>query len=109
MGAAHHPRRRPRHDYQPLRSRSAGPVLFCTSLAAVIIGFLGSVPLGIHAKALKPSERLTFIAAYCLLGALLSHLAVDPVFGSLDVPFPPQVADPRAHHVHRRDALHRLQ
>ncbi|WP_327699111.1 ABC transporter permease [Streptomyces sp. NBC_00459] len=76
-------------DLKPMQdSDPQGLALFYTSLAAVIIGFLGSVQLGIHARGLKPAERLAFTAAYCLLGGLLIHLAVDPLLGSLDMPFP---------------------
>jgi len=75
-------------DIKPLQHGDPrGLTIFYISLAAVIIGFLGSIQLSVHAKGLKPLQRIAFTAAYALLGAFAVAAGVDWLLGALDLPF----------------------
>ncbi|MCP2261235.1 ABC-2 family transporter protein [Streptoalloteichus tenebrarius] len=75
-------------DIKPLqRGDPRGLALFYISLAAVILGFVGAIQLGVHASGLNPGERIAFTAAYSLLGGFTIAVAVDWVLGALDLPF----------------------
>jgi hypothetical protein len=76
-------------DINPLQPGDPrGLAIFYISLAAVIIGFVGSIQLSVHARALNPLERIAFTVAYALLGGLAITAAVDWLLGSVDLPFP---------------------
>lgn len=75
-------------DVKPLQpSDPQGLALFYISLAAVIIGFVGAIQLSVHARALKPGERIAFTVAYALLGGFTICAVVDWMLGVLDLPF----------------------
>ncbi|MFI8187857.1 ABC transporter permease [Streptomyces sp. NPDC085946] len=75
-------------DVNPLQPGDPrGLAIFYVSLAAVIIGFVGSIQLSVHARALNPLERIAFTAAYALLGGFAIAAAVDWLLGTLDLPF----------------------
>lgn len=75
-------------DVKPLQPTDPqGLALFYISLAAVIIGFIGAVQLGVHARELNPGERIVFTVAYALLGALTICAVVDWLLGVLRLPF----------------------
>ncbi|MFI9820692.1 ABC transporter permease [Streptomyces sp. NPDC052013] len=75
-------------DIKPLQPGDPrGLAIFYISLAAVIIGFVGSIQLSVHARALNPLERIAFTAAYALLGGFAIAAAVDWLLGTLDLPF----------------------
>ncbi|MER6350156.1 ABC transporter permease [Streptomyces sp. NPDC001532] len=75
-------------DVKPLQPGDPrGLAIFYISLAAVIIGFVGSIQLSVHARALNPLERIAFTAAYALLGGFAIAAAVDWLLGTLDLPF----------------------
>ncbi|MGW4440189.1 ABC transporter permease [Streptomyces sp. NPDC004596] len=76
------------HDLKPLqRGDPRGLAIFYISLAAVIIGFVGSIQLSVHARALNPMERIAFTAAYSLLGGFTIAAVVDWLLGALKLPF----------------------
>jgi hypothetical protein len=77
------------HDLKPLSPGDPrGLAIFYISLAAVIIGFLGAVQLGIHASALRPAERAAVIAGYSVLGGLAIVLVVgDTWLAAVPLPF----------------------
>ncbi|MFF9510203.1 ABC transporter permease [Streptomyces sp. NPDC014724] len=75
-------------DVKPLqRGDPRGLALFYISLAAVIVGFVGAIQLSVHAKALRPLERIGFTIAYSLLGGFAIAAVVDWLLGSVDLPF----------------------
>ncbi|AIR98003.1 membrane protein [Streptomyces glaucescens] len=76
-------------DINPLQPGDPrGLAIFYISLAAVIIGFVGAIQLGVHARTLDPLERIAFTAAYAVLGGLAIAAAVDWLLGAVDLPFP---------------------
>ncbi len=75
-------------DIKPLqRGDPRGLALFYISLAAVIIGFVGAIQLSVHARALKPLERIAFTAVYALAGGFAIAAVVDWLLGALSLPF----------------------
>nr|WP_308314707.1 ABC transporter permease [Streptomyces sp. CNQ085] len=64
-----------------------GLALFYVTLAAVVTGFIGAIQMSVHAKALNPSERIAFTAAYSLLGGFAIAAAVDWLLDAVDFPF----------------------
>lgn len=76
------------HDINPLqRGDPRGLAIFYISLAAVILGFVGAIQLSVHARALRPWERICFIVAYAMVGAFAIAAVVDWGLGALDLPF----------------------
>ncbi|MFI9610328.1 ABC transporter permease [Streptomyces sp. NPDC052023] len=75
-------------DINPLQKGDPrGLAIFYISLAAVIIGFVGSIQLSVHARALNPLERVAFTVTYALLGGFGIAAVVDWGLGALDLPF----------------------
>ncbi|MCG7526960.1 ABC transporter permease [Streptomyces sp. OfavH-34-F] len=75
-------------DVKPLQKGDPrGLALFYISLAAVIVGFVGSIQLSVHARGLMPLERIVFTVAYALLGAFAIAAVVDWLLGAVDLPF----------------------
>lgn len=75
-------------DVKPLQKGDPrGLALFYISLAAVIVGFVGSIQLSVHARSLIPLERIAFTIAYSLLGAFAIAAVVDWLLGAVDLPF----------------------
>ncbi|WP_020169884.1 membrane protein [Gordonia polyisoprenivorans] len=75
-------------DLHPLQNGDPhGLTVFYMTIAAVVVGFVGAIQLGVHAAALKPWERIGFTGAYSLLGGLLVTFTVDRVVATLDLPF----------------------
>ncbi|MEU1465524.1 ABC transporter permease [Streptomyces sp. NPDC005727] len=75
-------------DLKPLQPGDPrGLAIFYISLAAVIIGFVGSIQMSVHARGLNPLERIAFTAAYALLGGFTIAAVVDWLLGALDLPF----------------------
>ncbi|MFI6649320.1 ABC transporter permease [Streptomyces sp. NPDC050529] len=75
-------------DVKPLhKGDPRGLALFYISLAAVIIGFVGSIQLNVHAKGLLPLERIAFTITYALLGGFCIAAVVDWLLGAVDLPF----------------------
>ncbi|MHC3814369.1 ABC-2 transporter permease [Streptomyces sp. DT9] len=75
-------------DVKPLQKGDPrGLALFYISLAAVIIGFVGSIQLSVHARSLIPLERIAFTVAYSALGAFSIAAVVDWLLGAVDLPF----------------------
>ncbi|THA33333.1 ABC transporter permease [Streptomyces sp. A1277] len=75
-------------DVKPLQKGDPrGLALFYISLAAVIVGFVGSIQLSVHARGLIPLERIGFTIAYSLLGAFAIASVVDWLLGAVDLPF----------------------
>ncbi|MGW5367027.1 ABC transporter permease [Streptomyces sp. NPDC004009] len=75
-------------DLKPLqRGDPRGLAIFYISLAAVIIGFVGSIQLSVHARALNPMERIAFTVAYSLLGGFTIAAVVDWLLGAVKLPF----------------------
>ncbi|MFF8596256.1 ABC transporter permease [Streptomyces sp. NPDC015220] len=76
------------HDLKPLQKGDPrGLAIFYISLAAVIIGFVGAIQLSVHARALNPSERILFTAAYALLGGFVIAAVVDWMLDAVKLPF----------------------
>ncbi|MFD7862906.1 ABC transporter permease [Streptomyces sp. NPDC059783] len=75
-------------DVKPLQKGDPrGLALFYISLAAVIVGFVGSIQLSVHARGLLPGERIAFAIAYSMLGAFAIAAVVDWLLGAVDLPF----------------------
>ncbi|MEU1072760.1 MULTISPECIES: ABC transporter permease [unclassified Streptomyces] len=75
-------------DVKPLqRGDPRGLALFYISLAAVVLGFVGSIQLSVHARALNPLERIAFTMAYSLLGGFAIAAVVDWGLGAVRLPF----------------------
>ncbi|WP_374769552.1 ABC transporter permease [Streptomyces sp. NBC_01463] len=75
-------------DVKPLQKGDPrGLALFYISLAAVIVGFVGSIQLSVHARGLIPLERIAFTVAYSMLGAFSIAAVVDWLLGAVDLPF----------------------
>ncbi|MEV0245778.1 ABC transporter permease [Nocardia sp. NPDC050712] len=62
--------------------------LFYITLAAIIVGFVGAIQLGVHASGLGPHARIAFTAAYALFGGFAIAATVDWGLGALELPFP---------------------
>ncbi|MFF9085611.1 ABC transporter permease [Streptomyces sp. NPDC014991] len=76
------------HDLKPSqRGDPRGLAIFYISLAAVITGFVGSIQLSVHARALNPLERVGFTVAYALLGGFVIAAVVDWLLGAVKLPF----------------------
>ncbi|MFT4210961.1 MAG: hypothetical protein QM626_03740 [Microbacterium sp.] len=74
-------------DLHPLQDTDPhGLTLFYMTIAAVVVGFVGAVQLGVNARALCPWERIGFTAAYAILAGFAIVAAVDLVLGALDLP-----------------------
>ncbi|MFD7435643.1 ABC transporter permease [Streptomyces sp. NPDC059861] len=75
-------------DINPLQKGDPrGLAIFYISLAAVIIGFVGSIQLSVHARELNPLERIAFTVTYALIGGFGIAAVVDWGLGALDLPF----------------------
>ncbi|MFJ7151280.1 ABC transporter permease [Streptomyces sp. NPDC100445] len=75
-------------DLKPLqRGDPRGLAIFYISLAAVIIGFVGSIQLSVHARALNPLERIAFTVAYAVLGGFVIAAVVDWLLAAVKLPF----------------------
>lgn len=75
-------------DINPLQKGDPrGLALFYITLAAVIVGFVGSIQLSVHARELNPAERIAFTLAYSLLGGLAIVAVADWWLGALRLPF----------------------
>ncbi|MEU6405850.1 ABC transporter permease [Streptomyces sp. NPDC046985] len=76
------------HDLKPLQKGDPrGLAMFYITLAATVLGFVGAIQLNVHAKALRPGERIAFTVAYSLLGGFVIAAMVDWVLGALHLPF----------------------
>ncbi|MFB4193011.1 ABC transporter permease [Streptomyces carpaticus] len=74
-------------DLKPLHSGDPrGLALFYITLAAVIVGFLGTIQLSVHAPRLTPGERIVVVAAYSVLGGFLLCATVDWLLGAVPLP-----------------------
>ncbi|MDT0321270.1 ABC-2 transporter permease [Streptomyces millisiae] len=74
-------------DIKPLQSGDPrGLAVFYITIAAVIIGFLGTVQLVVNAPALRPAARLAFTAGYAGLGGFGIVVVVDWWLGALELP-----------------------
>ncbi|MGW2602272.1 ABC transporter permease [Streptomyces klenkii] len=75
-------------DINPLQKGDPrGLALFYITLAAVIVGFVGAIQMGVHASALNPAERIAFTAGYSLLGGFTIAAVVDWGLGAVRLPF----------------------
>ncbi|MFI9722119.1 ABC transporter permease [Streptomyces sp. NPDC052396] len=75
-------------DINPLqRGDPHGLALFYITLAAVILGFIGAVQLGVNARGLNPAERVGFTVAYSVAGGFAIAAIVDWGLGALRLPF----------------------
>ncbi|MFG3280762.1 ABC transporter permease [Streptomyces sp. NPDC048111] len=75
-------------DVKPLQQGDPrGLALFYISLAAVVLGFVGSIQLSVHARSLNPLERIAFTVAYALLGGFTIAAVVDWGLGAVRLPF----------------------
>ncbi|MGP4003176.1 ABC transporter permease [Streptomyces sp. 8N706] len=75
-------------DLTPLQKGDPrGLALFYISLAAVVVGFVGAIQLGLHARDLNPAERIAFTAGYALLGGFAIAAVVDWWLEAVDLPF----------------------
>lgn len=75
-------------DVKPLyKGDPRGLALFYITLAAIIIGFVGSIQLNVNAKGLKPLERIAFTIAYALLGGFAIAAVVQWLLGAVELPF----------------------
>ncbi len=75
-------------DVKPLQKGDPrGLALFYISLAAVVLGFVGSIQLSVHARTLNPLERIAFTVAYSLLGGFAIAAVVDWGLGAVRLPF----------------------
>jgi hypothetical protein len=75
-------------DLNPLQKGDPhGLAIFYISIAAVIIGFVGAIQLGVHAGALDPPARTAFTAGYALLGGFVIAAVVTWLLGALELPF----------------------
>ncbi|MGW7003641.1 ABC transporter permease [Streptomyces sp. NPDC054933] len=75
-------------DIKPLqRGDPRGLAIFYISLASVVVGFIGAVQLSVHAKELRPAERIVFTIVYALLGGFSICAIVDWGLGALRLPF----------------------
>ncbi|MEU9098457.1 ABC transporter permease [Streptomyces sp. NPDC048361] len=75
-------------DVKPLQQGDPrGLALFYISLAAVVLGFVGSIQLSVHARTLNPLERIAFTVAYSLLGGFTIAAVVDWGLGAVRLPF----------------------
>ncbi|WP_406457237.1 ABC transporter permease [Streptomyces sp. NBC_00876] len=75
-------------DVKPLhKGDPRGLALFYITLAAVVIGFVGSTQMKVHAKGLLPPERIAFTIAYALLGGFCIAAVVDWLLGAVQLPF----------------------
>ncbi|WP_051031530.1 hypothetical protein [Nocardia veterana] len=76
-------------DINPLQPGDPrGLAIFYITLAAVIIGFVGAIQLGVHAGALNAAQRIGFTVAYATLGGFAISAVVDWWLGALTLPFP---------------------
>ncbi|MEU6340654.1 ABC transporter permease [Streptomyces sp. NPDC046977] len=64
-----------------------GLAIFYITLAAIIIGFVGSGQLSLHAPALRPLERIAAIVAFSVLGGFAICAVVDWGLHVLRLPF----------------------
>jgi hypothetical protein len=75
-------------DIKPLPATDPqGLAIFYVSLGSTILGFVGAIQLGLHAKALNPAERIAFTAGYAMLGGLSICAMIDFVLHVLRLPF----------------------
>ncbi|QKW08001.1 ABC transporter permease [Streptomyces sp. NA04227] len=74
-------------DLNPLQEGDPrGLAIFYITLAAVIVGFVGSIQLSVHGRDLGPLARIVFTSAYSMLGALVIVGVVDWWIGAVDLP-----------------------
>ncbi|MGV9922508.1 hypothetical protein [Nocardia rhamnosiphila] len=57
------------------------------TIAAVVVGFVGAVQLGVNARDLHAGERIACTAVYALLGGFAIVATVDWLLGALELPF----------------------
>ncbi|MFF4406907.1 ABC transporter permease [Streptoverticillium reticulum] len=75
-------------DVNPLQPGDPrGLALFYITLAAVVVGMIGSIQLSVHARDLTPAERIVFTIAYALLGGFAITAIVDWGLGAVRLPF----------------------
>ncbi|RAJ66764.1 hypothetical protein K378_02939 [Streptomyces sp. Amel2xB2] len=75
-------------DLKPLgRGDPRGLTIFYITLAADIIGFLGAIQLAANVPELSPVARVSFIAAYALLGCFIIVAMVSWVLDAVPLPF----------------------
>jgi len=75
-------------DLNPLQEGDPrGLAIFYMTLAAVIIGFIGSMLYDVHAPRLAPAERIGFLAVTATSGGLAITAVVSLLVGALDLPF----------------------
>ncbi|MFI9273336.1 ABC transporter permease [Kitasatospora sp. NPDC052896] len=75
-------------DVKPLPDTDPqGLAVFYVSLGSNILGLVGAIQLGVHAKSLEPAERIAFTALYALLGGLSICAMIGGVLGVLRLPF----------------------
>ncbi len=75
-------------DINPLqRGDPRGLAIFYISLASVVVGFVGSAQMSVHAAGLSPGARVAATAGCGLLGGLAIAAVTDWVLGALRLPF----------------------
>ncbi|MEU6320330.1 ABC transporter permease [Streptomyces sp. NPDC047009] len=75
-------------DIKPLPATDPqGLALFYIALGSTILGFVGAIQLGIHAKALRPAERIAATAGCSALGGLSICVMIDFVLRVGRLPF----------------------
>ncbi|TDC18399.1 ABC transporter permease [Streptomyces sp. 8K308] len=76
-------------DVKPLQSGDPrGLAVFYVTIAAVIIGFLGTVQLFVNVPSLRPAARVAFTVGYAALGGFFIVVVVDWWLGALELPMP---------------------
>jgi hypothetical protein len=75
-------------DLKPLgKGDPRGLTIFYMTLAADIIGFIGAIQLSVNVPELSPVARVSFIAAYALLGGFVIAAMVSWVLDAVPLPF----------------------
>lgn len=75
-------------DINPLqRGDPRGLAIFYITLASVVVGFVGSTQLTVHAAGLTPGRRIATTAAYAMLGGFSIAAVTDWLLGALRLPF----------------------
>ncbi|MCH6161194.1 ABC transporter permease [Streptomyces marispadix] len=75
-------------DLKPLgKGDPRGLTIFYMTLAADIIGFIGAIQLSVNVPGLSPVARVSFIAAYALLGGFVIAVMVSWVLDAVPLPF----------------------
>ncbi|WP_055486892.1 hypothetical protein [Streptomyces sp. WMMB 322] len=75
-------------DLKPLgKGDPRGLTIFYMTLAADVIGFIGAIQLTINVPDLSPAARLSFIAAYALIGGFVIAATVGWALHAVQLPF----------------------